>query len=280
MFLVTLSVLVLGADAGCSFAEGATPDARLEAQLACDAERLFDAEDPLPLLGGLPTASGLRRLRNAYYARRGLRFASRDLSDFFSGFGWYVPVSGNVDDQLTDADRFRIRIVRALERRPSLQAELAKSGWGWASNSTFASESTTTTLCPDGRAFRTFDYSDYVSEPLLWGRWVYRRDALVAVRWTRSTGVRHSRVFGPGPADIDTPPGRLGPFDDVIDETESLDLLVRHYDSGLPPELPGPIGTNREDPFTARGATPPELCRSKKTLGWKGQPPGPTDAGQ
>jgi len=59
----------------------------------------------------------LRLLRNMIYARHGYRLSSPDLTDFFGRFSWYNPRSNNVDNLLTDVDKFHIQMIQAFENR-------------------------------------------------------------------------------------------------------------------------------------------------------------------
>jgi hypothetical protein len=57
----------------------------------------------------------LRILRNTIYAKYGLIFQSRDLSEHFSRFNWYRPQNLNVDSHLSDRDRRLIQNIQAFE---------------------------------------------------------------------------------------------------------------------------------------------------------------------
>ena len=59
----------------------------------------------------------LRLLRNMIYARHGLRFNSQDLITFFSRFNWYNPRLNNVDNLLTDVDKYHIQMIQSFEGR-------------------------------------------------------------------------------------------------------------------------------------------------------------------
>lgn len=66
------------------------------------------------------TKDELRILRNTVYAKYGLRFQSRDLSEHFSQFTWYRPQYSNVDNRLTERDRRLIQDIQAFEEaRPN-----------------------------------------------------------------------------------------------------------------------------------------------------------------
>jgi hypothetical protein len=59
----------------------------------------------------------LRLLRNMVYARHGYKFNSSDLTLYFSRFDWYNPRFDNVDDLLTDVDKYNIQAIQAFESR-------------------------------------------------------------------------------------------------------------------------------------------------------------------
>jgi len=57
----------------------------------------------------------LRILRNTIYAKYGLIFQSKDLTEHFSKFPWYQPQYNNVDNRLTAQDRRLIQDIQAFE---------------------------------------------------------------------------------------------------------------------------------------------------------------------
>ena len=63
--------------------------------------------------------SQLRLLRNAIFARKGWRFQSEDLTNFFNQFNWYQDqlnrVSSNDDIKLTNADKYRSQLILEVE---------------------------------------------------------------------------------------------------------------------------------------------------------------------
>jgi hypothetical protein len=61
------------------------------------------------------TKDELRILRNTIYAKYGLIFQSKDLSNHFSQFNWYRPQYRNVDNRLSDSDRRLIQDIQAFE---------------------------------------------------------------------------------------------------------------------------------------------------------------------
>jgi len=59
----------------------------------------------------------LRLLRNMIYARHGYKFNSPDLTSYFNRFDWYNPRYDNVDNLLTNVDRYHIQFIQAYENR-------------------------------------------------------------------------------------------------------------------------------------------------------------------
>ena len=59
----------------------------------------------------------LRLLRNIIYARHGYKFNSKDLDTFFKRFDWYNPKYDNVDNFLTEADKYHIQMIQQFEKR-------------------------------------------------------------------------------------------------------------------------------------------------------------------
>lgn len=65
----------------------------------------------------------LRKLRNAFYAREGFDFDSKDLNDFFSQFQWYIKTlkqrriknSSNDDIYIPPMDMNRINLIKSVE---------------------------------------------------------------------------------------------------------------------------------------------------------------------
>ncbi|MDQ7949625.1 MAG: YARHG domain-containing protein [Pedobacter sp.] len=58
----------------------------------------------------------LEILRNTIYARHGLSFKKKGFRQFFDYVDWYIPVSGNVDDQLTSLERANIKLLSRFEQ--------------------------------------------------------------------------------------------------------------------------------------------------------------------
>lgn len=57
----------------------------------------------------------LRVKRNEVYARKGRKFNSKDLQEYFNQFEWYEPKYDNVQELLTKHDRENIRKVKKAE---------------------------------------------------------------------------------------------------------------------------------------------------------------------
>ena len=53
----------------------------------------------------------LRMLRNEIYARHGYIFKTPDMKSYFAGESWYQPRFENVDDKLTDIERFNLMLI-------------------------------------------------------------------------------------------------------------------------------------------------------------------------
>jgi hypothetical protein len=60
-------------------------------------------------------SKNLRLLRNMVYARHGYRFSSADLVSYFTRFDWYNPRFDNVDNLLTDVDKYNISAIQVFE---------------------------------------------------------------------------------------------------------------------------------------------------------------------
>ena len=61
------------------------------------------------------TKEELRIMRNWIYARHGYIFSSSDLTDYFSKFPWYNPVSKNVVGQLNKTELDNVEFIRSYE---------------------------------------------------------------------------------------------------------------------------------------------------------------------
>ena len=57
----------------------------------------------------------LRIARNEIYARKGRRFANRELAEYFSQFAWYRPVADEV--RLNAIERDNVALLARAERR-------------------------------------------------------------------------------------------------------------------------------------------------------------------
>ena len=70
--------------------------------------RLLEREE----VAGLNAAT-LRLARNEIYARRGRKFVSQDLREYFSRFDWYRPQFGEVE--LTYVEQKNVDLIRRFE---------------------------------------------------------------------------------------------------------------------------------------------------------------------
>ena len=59
----------------------------------------------------------LRLMRNEIYARHGYKFASADLTNYFSKMSWYKPVSDNSKVKLSDIEQLNINLIKIAEDR-------------------------------------------------------------------------------------------------------------------------------------------------------------------
>lgn len=60
----------------------------------------------------------LRILRNYYFAKYGYKFKSEDLTEYFKkNLNYYEPKSDNVNDRLTELDKFLIQYILELEKK-------------------------------------------------------------------------------------------------------------------------------------------------------------------
>lgn len=59
--------------------------------------------------------SELRLARNEIFARHGYRFKSADLKQYFEKQPWYKPLYDNVDDKLTEIEKFNIKVLQLEE---------------------------------------------------------------------------------------------------------------------------------------------------------------------
>jgi len=58
----------------------------------------------------------LQILRNTIFARHGFTFKKQTYKDFFNPIEWYIPVSDNVDKELTDLERQNIKLLLRFEK--------------------------------------------------------------------------------------------------------------------------------------------------------------------
>ncbi len=61
------------------------------------------------------TKSMLRLMRNEIYARHGYKFASADLTAYFSKMSWYKPVSDNSKVKLSDIEQLNVSLIKLAE---------------------------------------------------------------------------------------------------------------------------------------------------------------------
>lgn len=85
----------------------------------------LDSKYPLNIISlGLLNNEELRILRNTIFARYGYKFRSEDLQNHFSSFEWYSAKSNNVDQLLTDVDKWNIDIIHSFEGMNSNQINI------------------------------------------------------------------------------------------------------------------------------------------------------------
>jgi len=58
----------------------------------------------------------LEILRNTIFARHGFSFKTKTVRQFFDSVEWYIPVSTNVDDQLTSIEKENIVLLKRFEK--------------------------------------------------------------------------------------------------------------------------------------------------------------------
>jgi hypothetical protein len=58
----------------------------------------------------------LRIMRNEIFASYGYIFSSKDLKEYFEGTKWYTPSSKNVDNKLTDIEKYNIKLIQQAEQ--------------------------------------------------------------------------------------------------------------------------------------------------------------------
>lgn len=58
----------------------------------------------------------LEILRNTIFARHGLTFKTKTVRQFFNDVDWYIPVSDNVNDQLTEVEKGNVVLLKRFEK--------------------------------------------------------------------------------------------------------------------------------------------------------------------
>ena len=58
----------------------------------------------------------LQILRNTIFARHGYTFKKKNYRQFFNPVEWYVPVTNNIDGQLTDIEKKNIKLLERFEK--------------------------------------------------------------------------------------------------------------------------------------------------------------------
>lgn len=58
----------------------------------------------------------MRLARNEIFARHGYRFKSDDLKQYFEKQSWYKPLFENVDEKLTEIEKFNIKVLQSYEK--------------------------------------------------------------------------------------------------------------------------------------------------------------------
>lgn len=114
VLLPVLIALAASPDAGYDLVRDVIEGGRIEL-LDRDVYSFDDPSNPDRTHVSTLTGSQLRLLRDTWFARRGLRFKSADLTAHFSRFPWYRPKKDNVDAMLTEQDRANIEAVTRIE---------------------------------------------------------------------------------------------------------------------------------------------------------------------
>ena len=68
----------------------------------------------------------LRLMRNEIYARHGYKFASADLTTYFSKTNWYQPGSDNSQIKISDLEQLNINIIKHYEDNRQFYGEIEK----------------------------------------------------------------------------------------------------------------------------------------------------------
>ena len=50
-------------------------------------------------------------MRNEIFAEYGYKFKSKKWQEFFAKYDWYKPVKDNVDEFLTEKDKYNIKVI-------------------------------------------------------------------------------------------------------------------------------------------------------------------------
>lgn len=62
--------------------------------------------------------SELRLMRNEIFASHGYIFSSPDLKEYFENKKWYKPISKDVNDKLTEIEKYNIKLIQLIENAP------------------------------------------------------------------------------------------------------------------------------------------------------------------
>lgn len=73
----------------------------------------------------------LRIMRNEIFAVHGYIFHSEDLAQYFKMQPWYKPLYQNVDDKLTDIDKFNIDLIKEFEKTGKVRRVLMDSSYSY-----------------------------------------------------------------------------------------------------------------------------------------------------
>ncbi len=65
------------------------------------------------------SGSTLRIMRNEIMARRGYRFQSKDLQEYFSNMPWYKPAASNDEVKLSFVEQLNVELIKAVENDPN-----------------------------------------------------------------------------------------------------------------------------------------------------------------
>lgn len=83
-------------------------------------EKIFDKNASVALLNKAfvanLTKADIYILRNSIFARHGFAFRDRQLRIYFENFDWYMPVFGDVKDDLTDIEKSNVALLLRYEK--------------------------------------------------------------------------------------------------------------------------------------------------------------------